>query len=485
MRSGLGLGLLALVALISCSSAPSTVAAAHPDARLEGSYRKPAQNNWIFVHLQGTPGQIGFQNGYLLAPEIADLQKVDEVEEQHNDHKDWNWLRQQAQTVMWPKIETQYRDELQGIADGVNAHGGHMDVWDVVAMNAMLEWSYYVEQWNKDHGVKQIALLDNQGDHCSAMVATGAWTKDGKVVMSHNDWTSYLDGARWNIIYDIEPAQGQHFMMDGLPGVIHSADDFGVNASGIMITETTISDFHGYDFNGIPEFVRARKAMQYASSIDDFAKIMEDGNNGGYANDWLVADRKTNEIASLELGLKNVTLDRTKNGYFVSSNFPINPKLTREETTFDIHDPASSANARHTRWLQLMAEYKGKIDVAAAEKFESDHYDVILKKINPDERTLCGHHNLSPRGSIPYNDSGAVQGKAIDSDMAAKMSFVAASGHPCGMSFHAAEYLKAHPQFDWQKAVIRDMDGYPWTTFAAPPVAAQAAALGTRAPAGQ
>jgi hypothetical protein len=53
--------------------------------------------------------------------------------------------------------------------------------------------------------------------------------------------------------------------MDGQPGLIHSADDFGVNAAGIAITETTISGFSGFDPNGIPEFVRARKAMQYAT----------------------------------------------------------------------------------------------------------------------------------------------------------------------------------------------------------------------------
>ena len=32
---------------------------------------------------------------------------------------------------------------------------------------------------------------------------------------------------------------------------------------------------------------------------------MLDGNNGGYANDWLIGDNKTGEIALLELGLKN------------------------------------------------------------------------------------------------------------------------------------------------------------------------------------
>jgi hypothetical protein len=34
------------------------------------------KNGWTFVRLKGTPEEIGFQNGYLLAPEIDDLLKV-------------------------------------------------------------------------------------------------------------------------------------------------------------------------------------------------------------------------------------------------------------------------------------------------------------------------------------------------------------------------------------------------------------------------
>src|SRR5437763_7047249 len=174
--------------------------------------------------------------------------------------------------------------------------------------------------------------------------------------MGHNAWTGYLDGERWTMIFDIAPSSGQRFLMDGFPGLIHSADDFGVNAAGIMITETTITRFHGWNPDGIPEFVRARKAMQYATSIDEFARWMKEGNNGGYANNWLVADRKTNEIASLELGLKNVVLKRTSDGFFVGSNFPADPKLAREETDFDLNDKSLSQNTRHARWLQLMEQ---------------------------------------------------------------------------------------------------------------------------------
>jgi hypothetical protein len=456
--------LLVLLAatLFAFSGAPQT------DARLKGAFRKPAENGWTYVHLQGTPAEIGYQHGYLLAPEIADALKVIQLESQHDNNRNWQFFRDAAQKMMWPKIEQEYRDELQGIADGAVAHGTKVDLWDVVAMNAFLEWPYYVKELEKQQGMKPPSNL-KVADHCSAFVATGGYTKDGKVVIAHNNWTGYLDGERWTVIFDIVPTKGHRILMDGMPGLIHSGDDFGINDAGIVITETTIGSFSGFDTNGIPEFVRARKAMQYSANIDDFARIMKDGNNGGYANDWLVADTRNNEIAHLELGLKNVTLERTKDGYFVGSNFPKNEKLIREETNFDPTNMSVSANARHVRWEQLMAENKGKIDLAAAQRFESDHYDTYEKKTDPDERTLCGHIDLSPRGSQPwvgpYGIAGTVQNKATTSAMALNMTLSAAAGHACGIGFNAAEHLKAHPEFSWQKELLHDMPSGQWTTF--------------------
>jgi hypothetical protein len=440
------------------------------DLRLKKSFRRAEANGWTFVHLEGAPSEIGYQHGYLLAAEILDMKKLAELELRHSSEKDWTFFRNAARDMMWPHIEAQYREELQGITDGVIARGVKLDLWDVVALNGLLEWDYYVKEFNKKNKIPSPKSL-GAAEHCSAFVAAGSYTKDGKVIIAHNNWTSYMEGTRWTIIFDIVPAKGYRILMDGLPGFICSDDDFGVNSAGIMITETTISDYSGYDPNGIPEFARARKALQYSASIDDYARIMKEGNNGGYANDWLIADRKTNEIASLELGLKNVTLERKKDGYFVGANFPINPKLTREETTFDTGDMGNSQNARHARWEQLMAEYKGKIDVAAAQRFLADHYDSYQKKIEPSERTLCGHIELSPRGmgswQVPFGIAGAVQNKVADAAMAERMSFTAAAGHACGTDFKSATHLKAHPEFNWQREFLKDMLSHPWTVFEA------------------
>jgi len=440
----------------------------HADPRLKNAYRRPEKSGWTFVHLEGSPADVGFQHGYLLATEIADSFKVTRLEMTHDNDKSWGFFRHAAQEMLWPHIEPEYRDELQGITEGANARGVRLDLWDIVAMNASMEWSYYVKQYDKEHGINSPASV-TAPDHCSAFVVTGSYTKDGRVVIGHNNWTQYLDGERWTIIFDIVPSKGQHFIMDGYPGLIHSGDDFGINAAGMMITETTISNFHGWDPNGIPEFVRGRKALQYSASIDDFARIMKEGNNGGYANNWLVADRKTNEIADLELGLKNVNLQRTKDGYFVGSNFPVNENLASQETDFPVTDLSNSANARHVRWDQLMNENRGKIDVAAGERFLADHYDTYDKKEEPGERTLCGHIDLSPRGDLPwlpaYGIGGAVINKVADSAMAEKLTLAASAGHACGLHFKAAEHLRQHPEFNWQKEHLRDMNSHPWTIF--------------------
>lgn len=467
-----------IVTLLVISGALASAAEGASDRRLSGGERRPEQNGWIYVHLEGSPSDIGYQHGYLLAPEIEDDKRAIELSTTHETAKTWAELRAISERIFWPKVPAEYREELAGIVDGLRAHGSPLDVMDLVTMNAYMEFDYYLNELKRQAGTPAPA---NVPEHCSAFIATGSYTKDGKIVIGHNNWTDYLTGERWNIIFDIVPTSGHHLLMDGMPGLIHSADDFGINDAGMMITETTIASFHGFKEDGIPEFVRARKAMQYSESIDDFARIMKDGNNGGYANTWLVGDRKTNEIARLELGLKNTTLEQTSDGYFVGSNFPINPTLIQNETDYPASDPNAPNTVRHRRWDQLMTEYKGRIDIEAGEKFETDHYDAITHEIDPSERTICGHIDRSGRGlrpwQPPYGPAGVAQAKVTDSAHAAVMALVAGMGHPCGVEFHAADHLKDHPEFVWQEPLLHDIKANPWTPFSASPAKHRRAAV--------
>ena len=470
MKGHVGRLLLLTVLLMACAAGTQAWAgntnSVPADNQLQGSYRFE-RNGWIYVHLEGSPARVGYQHGCLLSNEIADLLRVVKPFYQHTTRRDWNFYRQAAEQILWPKIDPEYQQELDGIVAGLGVRGVKADRWDIVALNAIEEMpDYYVPWLDRQKG--HVARNGAQ-DHCSAFVATGSYTKDHHIVIAHNNWSDYVTGARWNIIFDIKPASGYRILMDGLPGVIVSDDDFGVNSDGIMVTETTIGGFQGFDPNGSPEFFRARKALQYSSTIDDYVRIMLDHNNGGYANDWLLGDNKSGEIALFELGLKNHMVRRTTDGYFIGSNFPVDPKLAKEETEFNLNDPGSSANARRVRWEDLMSQNKGQIDVDLGKKFESDGYDAFQKKEGPDERSLCGCIELSPRGVSEdwgkYFPAGTVESKVMDSTMASKMQFWAALGHQCAGDFKAAEFLKAHKEYSWMRGLLRDMKTEPWTFF--------------------
>jgi hypothetical protein len=457
-----------LVAAALQAGAQSIAAGAEPAGsdRLRGSHRFE-RNGWIYVHAEGPPERLGFQHGYWLADEIADFLRVIKPYLEKGTHRDWNFYRTAAEKMLWPGIDSEYQREIDGIVEGLSAKGVKADRWDLVALNANQELPYYYVPWlDRKEGKPPAAHAPG---NCSAFVACGSYTKNGRIVMGHNAWTNYVIGARWNIIFDLKPEQGERILMDGLPGVIVSDDDFGVNSAGLMVTETTITQFEGWDPAGKPEFARARKALQHGRSIDDFVRIMLDGNNGGYANDWLVGDNKTGEIALFELGLKNNSVRRARDGCFFGANFPESEKLTREETRFDPTKKESSPCARKTRWEQLMAEHKGKIELELAKAFETDAFDVVAGKVDPNERTLCGRVEVSPRGVPewdwpPFFPGGTIQAKVLHATPNGQAAFWGQVGHG-GSDFIAEAFLKEHKEYEWMRGLLRDIKVEPWTFF--------------------
>ncbi len=464
-----GAMLFIAIVLFGCKQ-PSTTAIT-PQDRL-GKATREDKNGWIYLHLSGSPADIGYQHGYLAAKEIDTLIKVMQyyLPSNGSGYK-WNFYRAAAGRILWKKIDKEYQDEIKGIADGLQAKGFKYDSLDVTALNANIELSsYYVPSlMNKT----KPGSGDNKAPgNCSAFIANGSFTKDHKIVMGHNNWTDYIEGERWNEIVDIKPEKGNEILMDCAPGFIHSGDDFVISKSGVMITETTITGFKGFDTTRAPEFMRARKAAQYSNSIDDVIKIMTTDNNGGYANDWLIGDTKTNEVAKLELGLKDYKVWRSKDTAIIGSNFPSDPKLIKEETTFDASNKTSSPNARRLRMEKLVAvDYKGKLDDSNGKTIEGDTYDTLNGKNAQNRCVIDGHVEEDPLGCKewsegPFFPMGAVQGKVTTTDLANKMELWAHMGHPGGADFLAAPFFKAHSEYiKTQGKYLRDMKAYPWTLF--------------------
>ena len=63
---------LKLLRLFPLLALPFVTGCHTKDNRLAGAYRFN-KNGWIYVHLEGSPEQIGYQHGYLLADEIGEI----------------------------------------------------------------------------------------------------------------------------------------------------------------------------------------------------------------------------------------------------------------------------------------------------------------------------------------------------------------------------------------------------------------------------
>jgi hypothetical protein len=368
-----------------------------------------------------------------------------------------------------PKIDPENLAELDGIAEGARAAGVNVSRDEIIAFNGSIELADY--WWPTEKKKIKDGPTAPVKESCSSFIATGSWTKDGNIVLGHNTMSGYED-AFPNVIADIVPAKGHRILWQSCPGWIHSGTDFFITDAGIVGSETTIGGFEGFETNAIPEFIRMRRATQDAGSIDEWCEIMKNGNNGGYANAWLVGDINSKEIARLELGLKFVGLEKSRDGFYVGCNVAENLKILRFETDANDMDIRVSSVARRVRWKQLMGQNRGKIDVVRAKGFEADHYDTYLEKTRLDGRTLCAHFDLEgePAGSwpgVPFGCAGTLDGKVVDAAMARRMSFAARWGSACGRAFDAKKYLAAHPQFDWMQDILKDRPSQPWTEFRA------------------
>ena len=420
------------------------------------------KNGWIYLHIEGEPFKRGFQRGYLTANEIDEFFQTIAFLEKFETAREIDFFVKSVDNLFKDKVSEEFVQEMEGMVAGMEKAGKKITYQDMLFMNGFIDvlWHWYPQEKGK-------AKEPEPG--CSAFIATGDATADGKIVMAHNSWYFYSILRFCNIIIEIVPEQGHQILMQSWGPCLYSATDFFVTGAGLVGTETTIGGFSGFDPAGTPVFERARKAMQYANSIDEWAQIMVKNNNGAYANSWLLGDIRTNEIARLELGLKHNNLEKKNNGYFTGSNIVDDVNILREETNATYDDVRDFCVARRVRWKQLFKKNYGNINVEIAKQMLADHYDVYLEKEQPSFRTICGHWELD-NGMVPgtmgaYLPGGAVDGKVVDSNLAKQWKLWAKWGSSCDIGFDAKKFLEQHPQYDWLNGYLKDLPAEPWTVF--------------------
>ena len=433
-------------------------------------------NGWRYISVKGTPRERGFAHGYYAAKDFKEIQRMMNYSVLEDFGKPWSFFIEASKTALKPTIMQHFHEfyeEMEGIAEGCKAGGTETTIDEIIAWNnniTLLDCWYPSTQ--AVSGGPKLGSEGGAKDRCSAFVANGDYTEDGKIVIAHNSFVQYMDGQFYNVILDITPTKGHRIIMQTAPCCIWSGTDVFITSKGIMGTETTIGGFNAYE-NNYTISCRIRQAMQYGNNLDDYVEILLKGNSGDYANAWLFADIHTNEIMRFELGLKYHDVKRTKNGYFYGCNFAFSPEIRNLECSDTGYcDVRRHQGSRQVRIPDLMEEHKGKINIEVAKKIISDHYDVYLHKINPCSRTVCAHYDLDAREYMsdpsrpkPFQARGVVDGAVMDTASAKKMAFYMRWGNSCGIPFHAKEYCNDHRQWSQLEPYLRDRPTQPWTFF--------------------
>jgi hypothetical protein len=431
------------------------------------------KNGWKYISIKGKPRERGYAYGSLCANDFKEIQKMLKFLMMEAYGIEWTTIIKQVNDdfkEMTKKDFEEFYEEMEGIAEGCSAAGCETNIDEIIA------WNFYmsIPYWYSTKSESRVQKEGGSGDKCSAFIAVGDWTEDGKIVCAHNSFSDFIDGQYSNIVLDLNPAEGHRFIMQTSPCWIWSGTDFFVTAKGIIGTETTIGGFIPYE-KRFPIGYRIRKAMQYGNTLDEYCEILLKENSGDYANSWLFGDINTNEILRIELGLKYHNIERTKNGFFIGFNAPYDERIRNlEVNNSGFYDVRRHQGARLVRLGDLMDEHKGKINIEIAKKIISDHYDVyLLKDDNPCSRTVCSHYDLDAREYMsdqsrpkPFAPHGAVDGIVCDTTLAKKMAFEGRFGNSCGIPFVKDEFCKKHRQYYKFCPYLHDRPSQPWTEFA-------------------
>jgi hypothetical protein len=130
--------------------------------------------------------------------------------------------------------------------------------------------------------------------------------------------------------------------------------------------------------------------------------------------------------------------------------------------------------ARRTRWPQVLRQHEGTIDETVAQQIMADNFDVYLNRIEPSSRTISAHYDTDPMfyvsdpnavWNIPYYPAGSVDAKVTTAAAARSMAMWGRFGRADGIPFDAAEFLRIHPQWNWQEGYLQSRPHQPWVLF--------------------
>jgi hypothetical protein len=371
------------------------------------------KNGVKILHIKGTPYEMGYQHGYLLADKIDLMLKrtllatAAYVSQQTGSNLERSEeMMQIGQKKAEPFIPNEFKDEMRGIAEGANDAGFDVTLEHILLWNTNYDqWCIYCHPhyWRRDSrtNTDSTASMQSPSVGCSSFCAWDEWAGgNGKLIFGKNEDNFNMPGQldnRMMVIADPDDEFGHAFMT--YPGMIGL--DGGFNEDGFEMM-TQLNSMQNESMEGCGIAVFTRYLLTHASTVDDAIKIFQEMPRcAGIA--YHVADAKAKKAAVVETSSKMVCvrypMPNVKamwqtnhsncypgwmgySGYNMVADQVLVNELkdisTIENWQNSLKDPYNffvQAPSRFERYGQLIHEHYGKITIENAIKILSDRYD--------------------------------------------------------------------------------------------------------------
>lgn len=252
----------------------------------EGKGRLAVRGGWRFLHLEGTPREMGLQHGRLIGPLIRDL-----YEAFTESIRFWRRLNRRQLLArgrgLEPHIPDAFKEEMAGIAEGAC-----MAYEDILIGHTFLE---------------SIEMLG-----CSCYAAYGAATRSGEVIFGRNlDFFTMGVAHKCNIIGFFKPQGGIPFVSLAWPGWCGTLT--AANTEGLCVGPLNVTRLASWR-PGQPYVIQFRRLVQEARNCREAVEMLR-ATKRTYPNNVLMAQTQPERGAVVaEYHSKEVVARRPRPG---------------------------------------------------------------------------------------------------------------------------------------------------------------------------
>ncbi|HOX40511.1 MAG TPA: C45 family autoproteolytic acyltransferase/hydrolase [Candidatus Brocadiia bacterium] len=261
--------------------------AAHCEMKLldkEGAGKLYQIGDQLLCILEGTPEEIGFQHGRLLAKKVLHVAKEGYLKHALYDKGYTLEILNERAVRMEKFIPEEYIAEIKAIIRGCEAAGVSGVKYEELRAGQMAtEMAFYKPgEWPK---------------MCTTWAMWGRWTPDGRQLIARNtDWELETGASDDAVNMIIRPKGRKAFFAPSFAGCVGAV--LGINNAGIFVSSNS-STTCDESYDGIPYAILQRLALEKASTLDEAVAIIRDAKRTIGVN-YLISDAKIPDARALE-----------------------------------------------------------------------------------------------------------------------------------------------------------------------------------------